>query len=77
MRSLKREENEELEHKMNTWAIVAATRGDNFPQIDEWRWRIHSVEVKVPTASDAMALAAFLWRRASWLNPKSGSRRQE
>jgi hypothetical protein len=59
-RSLKREENEELEHKMNTWAIVAATRGDNFPQIDEWRWRIHSVEVKVPTASDAMALAAFL-----------------
>jgi hypothetical protein len=60
MRSLKREENEELEHKMNTWAIVAATRGDNFPQIDEWRWRIHSVEVKVPTASDAMALAAFL-----------------
>jgi hypothetical protein len=59
-RALKREENEELEHKMNTWAILAATRGDSFPQIDEWRWRIHSVEVKVPAASDAMALAAFL-----------------
>jgi hypothetical protein len=32
--ALKREENNDLEHKLNTWVIVAATRGESFPQID-------------------------------------------
>ena len=59
-KALKRGENDELEYKMNTWAVVAASRGEAFPLIDDWRWMVHSVEVKCPSMTEAKNLADFL-----------------
>jgi hypothetical protein len=59
-KALKKEENDKLEHKLSTWAIMAVTRGDGFPQINSWKWLIHRIEVKLLTSANAMNLTTFL-----------------
>jgi len=59
-RPLKKGENDELELKLNKIFCEDAEKGNPSPLIDSWKWRFHSVEVKLPTYTNVCGLKELL-----------------